>query len=83
MALHDPVDPLAHHLRRFSAQQAVVEIERLGQRADWPETTPIGEDGLGLDSIEQLGALGALAEAFDLDDSLLGREPPQVVGEWI
>ena len=54
---------------------------------DWSEATPIGEDeagiGLGLDSLEQLGALGALAETFDLDDSLLGREPPCTVGGWI
>ena len=49
----------------------------------WAEATAIGDDGLGLDSIEQLGALGALAEAFDLDDSLIGGDPPRTVGEWI
>jgi hypothetical protein len=36
--------------------------------------------------MEQLGALGALAEAFDLDDSLLSNDPPQTVGarvDWV
>jgi 4-coumarate--CoA ligase len=51
--------------------------------ADWPETVSIGDTGLGLDSLEQLGALGALAEAFGLDDATLGQEPPRTVGEWI
>nr|WP_244654888.1 AMP-binding protein [Sphingomonas sp. CFBP 13733] len=32
--------------------------------------------------MEQLGALGALAEAFDLDDDTLGDGPPQTVGAW-
>lgn len=50
---------------------------------DWPEAMPIGDDGLGLDSLEQLGALGALAEAFDLDDSALGQVSPDRVGAWI
>ncbi len=62
---------------------------------DWPETMPVGDDalgdgpedapgnGLGLDSLEQLGALGVLAETFDLDDSLLGDDPPRTVGDWI
>jgi 4-coumarate--CoA ligase len=49
----------------------------------WPEAMPIGEEGLGLDSMEQLGALGALAETFDLDDSLLNDAPPSIVGAWI
>ena len=49
----------------------------------WPEALPIGDDGLGLDSIEQLGALGALAETFCLGDGGLGREPPVMVGDWI
>jgi 4-coumarate--CoA ligase len=43
----------------------------------------IGEDGLGLDSLEQLGALGALGETFGLDDASLGAERPQTVGDWI
>lgn len=50
---------------------------------DWPEAMPIGDDGLGLDSLEQLGALGALAETFDLDDSALGQVSPDRVGAWI
>ena len=43
----------------------------------------IGEDGLGLDSLEQLGALGALGETFGLDDASLGAERPRTVGDWI
>ena len=50
---------------------------------EWPEAMPIGDEGLGLDSLEQLGALGALAEAFGLDDSLLGNQPPRTVGAWV
>jgi hypothetical protein len=36
--------------------------------------------------MEQLGALGALADAFDLNDSLLSDDPPQAVGarvDWV
>ncbi len=44
---------------------------------------PLGDDGLGLDSLERLGALGALGETFGVDDTLLGEEPPQRVGDWI
>lgn len=55
----------------------------LGLDGVWPEAMQIGEEGLGLDSLEQLGALGALAEAFDLDDSLLNETPPTFVGAWI
>lgn len=43
----------------------------------------IGEDGLGQDSLEQLGALGALGETFGLDDASLGAERPRTVGDWI
>lgn len=50
---------------------------------EWPDGLPIGDEGLGLDSIEQLGALGALAETFDLDDTLLHAGPPQRVDDWI
>ena len=50
---------------------------------EWATSTPIGDSGLGLDSMEQLGALGALAEAFNLDDSLLSDDPPQTVGAWV
>jgi 4-coumarate--CoA ligase (photoactive yellow protein activation family) len=52
-------------------------------KGDWPASTPISDNGLELDSMEQLGALGALAEAFDLDDSLLSNDPPQTVGAWV
>jgi 4-coumarate--CoA ligase (photoactive yellow protein activation family) len=82
-------------LRRSAAHRiacAVIaaEVRRLrdGDAArlpalDWPEDMPIGDEGLGLDSIEQLGALGALAETFGLDDDRLGTEPPARVGGWI
>ena len=82
-------------LRRSAAHRiacAVVaaEVRRLrdGDAArlpalDWPEDMPIGDEGLGLDSIEQLGALGALAETFGLDNDRLGTEPPARVGAWI
>ena len=52
-------------------------------KMEWPSSTLIGDDGLGLDSMEQLGALGALAKAFDLDDSLLSDDPPRTVGAWV
>lgn len=52
-------------------------------KMEWPSSTLIGDDGLGLDSMEQLGALGALAEAFNLDDSLLSDDPPRTVGAWV
>ncbi|WP_052148924.1 hypothetical protein [Sphingomonas sp. Ant20] len=43
----------------------------------------IGDEGLGLDSLEQLGALGALAETFGLDDTSLAEQAPQKVSDWI
>ncbi len=52
-------------------------------KGDWPASKPIGDNGLGLDSVEKLGALGALAVAFDLDDSLLSDDPPQTVDAWV
>jgi 4-coumarate--CoA ligase (photoactive yellow protein activation family) len=79
--------PAAH---RIACAVVVAEVRRIREAdlprpgmSDWPEETLIGEEGLGLDSIEQLGALGALAETFNLADSLLGTEPPQTVGDWI
>ncbi len=75
--------------RRIACAVVMAELRRLRDdvipppAGDWPDAVPIGDEGLGLDSVEQLGALGALAETFDLDDSLLGRDPPRVVGEWI
>jgi 4-coumarate--CoA ligase (photoactive yellow protein activation family) len=58
------------------------DLYRLSE-GDWPEGTMIADDGLGLDSLEQLGALAALAETFDLDDSLLDDTPPRTVGDWV
>ena len=84
-----------HRLQRSAVHRivcAVVAAEFRRQRGtdhpdaakgDWPASTPISDNGLGLDSMEQLGALGALAEAFDLDDSLLSDDPPQTVGAWV
>lgn len=64
------------------------EMRRLRQgdipgAADWTNTTPIGDDGLGLDSLERLGALGALAEVFGLDDTSLPARPAHHVGDWV
>lgn len=88
-----PVAVLGLHraaVHRIACAVVTVELRRLrsqqlprGLGTDWPETTPIGDAGLGLDSMERLGALGALAEMFDLDDSHLDDEPPQCVGDWI
>ncbi len=64
-----------HRLRETEAQPTAP--------GEWLDSTPIGDDGLGLDSMEQLGALGALAEAFDLDDSVLSDDPPRTVGAWV
>jgi 4-coumarate--CoA ligase (photoactive yellow protein activation family) len=50
---------------------------------EWPEDMLIGDEGLGLDSLEQLGALGALAETFGLDDTSLAEQAPQKVSDWI
>jgi 4-coumarate--CoA ligase len=55
----------------------------LPRAADWADTTPIGDEGLGLDSLEQLGALGALAEMFGLDDASLPARPARYVGDWV
>lgn len=77
-------------IRRIACAVVAEEMKRLrtpgaplAAIGDWPEDTPIGDDGLGLDSIEQLGALGALAETFDLDDTALGQALPDQVGGWI
>lgn len=81
-----PASRIAVH--RIACAVVAAEVRRLRGHdmhapPPWPETMPIGDEGLGLDSLEQLGALGALAEAFELDDGLLGREPPRVVKAWI
>jgi 4-coumarate--CoA ligase len=76
--------------RRIACAVVTAEVGRLRERdrpnlppETWPEAMPIGDDGLGLDSLEQLGALGALAETFGLDDRLFGPEPPRTVGDWV
>ena len=75
---------------RIACAVVAAEIRRLRDGdlsglpiVDWPEDMPIGDEGLGLDSLEQLGTLGALAEMFGLDDGWLGAEPPGRVGDWI
>ncbi|MEJ8629670.1 hypothetical protein P0F65_07065 [Sphingomonas sp. I4] len=50
---------------------------------DWKDTTPIGDQGLGLDSLERLSALGGLAEVFGLDDATLPDRPARYVGDWV
>ncbi|RYY12324.1 MAG: acyl-CoA synthetase, partial [Alphaproteobacteria bacterium] len=73
---------------RIACALIAVEVRRvhgveLPMPHSWPETLPIGDEGLGLDSLERLAALGTLAEAFDLDDASLGSEPPRLVGDWV
>lgn len=75
---------------RIACAVVAAEVQRLRDGplpwrppGEWPEEMPIADGGLGLDSLEQLGALGALAETFALDDTMLGREMPQMVGHWI
>jgi 4-coumarate--CoA ligase (photoactive yellow protein activation family) len=77
-------------VHRIACAVVAAEVKRLRMAGaplaalqDWAEAMPIGDDGVGLDSIEQLGALGALAETFELDDSTLGQESPDRVGAWI
>lgn len=50
---------------------------------DWADGMELGERGLDLDSLERLGALGALAEAFHLRDDLFPAAPPTHVGDWL
>ena len=79
---------IVHRLQRGAAHRiacAVVtaELRRLrgtdlpGAGEDWPAALAIGDEGLGLDSLERLGALGALAETFDLDPDLTRERPPR------
>lgn len=73
---------------RIACAVVAAELERVrgagfARAGDWPEEMPIGDEGLGLDSLERLGALGALAETFDLDDGALGEDQPQTVSDWI
>lgn len=75
-------------LNRIVTAVIAAEIRRVrhadlpGSR-DWADETPIGEEGLGLDSLERLGALGALAEVFGLDDATLPTQPARCVGDWV
>lgn len=75
-------------VRRIACAVVAAEIGRWREQpvppaTEWDDTLPIGEAGLELDSIERIGALGALAEAFALDDTLLTDAHPQTVGAWI
>jgi 4-coumarate--CoA ligase len=72
--------------------QAVVraEVVRLrGARAHalpsgcWATDVPLGDDGLGIDSLEVFGILAALAEMFDLDAAALTDEPPRRLRDLI
>lgn len=73
---------------RIACAVVAAEMDRLrsagfARAGDWSEETPIGDEGLGLDSMERLGALGALAETFDLVDGTLGEGSPHAVSDWI
>lgn len=72
---------------RIACAVVAAEVERQRDArfgtTTWTEEMPIGDDGVGLDSLERLGALGALAETFDLDDGVLSKDPPRTVGGWI
>lgn len=77
-------------VRRIACAAVAAEVARLRDPAlaqvgagDWPDTLPIGDGGLELDSLERLGALAALAELFDIDDAALPAQPPQRVGAWL
>ena len=77
-------------LRRIAMAVVRAEVERLRGAAapalpggGWPDETGIGEEGLGLDSLERFGALGALAETFLLDEAALPERPAERVGDWI
>lgn len=76
--------------RRIACAAVAAEIGRLRDPAlprvaatDWPDALPLGDGGLELDSMERLGAIGALAELFDLGDATLPTTPPATVGAWL
>lgn len=86
------VSPQFHPTALARIVQAVVraEVVRLrGARADaslsgsWATDLPLGDDGLGIDSLEVFGILAALAEMFDLDATELMDEPPQRLGDLL
>ena len=77
-------------LRRIVSGVVTAEVGRLhggsAQRlpkGDWPDDMLIGEGGLDLDSLEYLGALGALADMFDGAEATLGSAAPRTMGDWI
>lgn len=77
-------------LRRLACAFVRAEATRLrgsvGRRlppGDWSDEMELGERGLDLDSLERLGALGALAQAFRVRDEALPIEPPTRVGDWL
>lgn len=66
------------------------EVVRLrGARADalpsgcWATDVTLGDDGLGIDSLEIFGILAALAEMFDLDAATLTEQPPERIGDLL
>ena len=79
-------------LARFIADLVVTETAHLRPGAaalpagPWPLETPLGEDGLGLDSLERMSVAAALSEALHLHESgvedllATGRT---TVGEWL
>ena len=80
-------EAMAH---RIACAVVTAEVRRLRETGhplphvdEWLKTLAIGDEGLGLDSMERLAALGALAETFDLDDAILGQEPPRLIGDWV
>jgi 4-coumarate--CoA ligase (photoactive yellow protein activation family) len=77
-------------VHRITCTVTAAEVRRLRDTASsWRAPDELsddmlsGDEGLGLDSLEQLGVLGALAETFGLDDTGLGEQTPQKVGDWI
>lgn len=79
--------PLALH--RIACAVIAAEVGRLrGTGAPalppepWPEDAALDDAGLGIDSLERLGAVAALAETFDLDAAALDG-PPQHLGDLI
>lgn len=50
---------------------------------EWTMATPLGDEGLGVDSLEVFGILAALAEMFDLHSGTLTERPPERVGDLV